>query len=59
MAIQNDGSAIIDSQPRPVAFDHNKNEPEEGQSVTSGSGWQVVCKHILLDESKLNVIIIL
>ncbi|EFE33181.1 uncharacterized protein ARB_07933 [Trichophyton benhamiae CBS 112371] len=41
MAIQNEGSAIIDSQPRPVTLNHNKNEPEEGQSVTSGSGWQM------------------
>lgn len=57
MAIQNEGSAI-DPPPRPVALNHNTNESEEGQSITSGSEWQMVCKHVLLDEFKLNVIIL-
>ncbi|EZF22032.1 hypothetical protein H112_05022 [Trichophyton rubrum D6] len=40
MAIQNEGSAI-DPPPRPVALNHNTNESEEGQSITSGSEWQM------------------
>lgn len=58
MVIQNESSAIIDPPPPPVALNNNKDELGEGQSVTAGSELQMVCKHVLFDEFKLNFMIL-